>query len=462
MRATIAQPTITEVAGSAPSRATKWQALIAPAVLLAAGGLAYLSLVASRQPFTDADLQISRRIQSLDFPGMGPILSFFNGLTDPEIALPIWFLTMVFLVLRGRPLEAVAVFMVIGLMVGDNLLSRVVDRPLPGPELGQIVKVSRSALFPSGHVTGAVGLYGLLSFLTLANVRQGPVRILVPTLAVLIIAMVSLGRIYEAAHWPSDVLGSYLWGFIGVVGISWIYISVKEDRSPLPRLRRKEPVPEALDGVRIARSIASTVYLDAQAGTATKEYRPPWPVRALYWLAFQAPFPYQHRKEALEAAAAKRKIAGLLTRYRFGYDMVAPVRETRNGGSEYRFVTEFVQGDSPGSNGEIAGTLDEVSSFFQEAGLPTWQVAPGNPHAASNFIRTPQDDLMIIDLESALVSLSYPWKQLHAALRDGNFPNFDDVDFVRLHSYTRDHDQELQESLGTTGLAELEGAIASA
>ena len=215
-------------------------------------------------------------------------------------------------------------------------MSVVVSRPAPSPELSSVVGFSLGSTFPSGHVIGAVAFYGLLAFLTLKNVRGGPMRVVVPALSILIIGLASVGRVYTSAHWPSDILGSYLFAFIGVVAIASVYTSVKEDRFHMPSLGRKQP-KAAPSGVKIARSIASVVYLDEAAGTAAKEYRPPSVVRILHRLAFQAPFAYQRNRAALEAAAAKRKIAGLLTRHQYGQDMVVPVLEIRNVEDNYQF-----------------------------------------------------------------------------------------------------------------------------
>jgi len=431
-------------------------------VLLAVVGLAYLALVASQQAFSDIDLQIARWVRSLDLPGLDAVFRAVNAFTDAHMAIALWMFAGAFFVLRGRPLEAIAIFLISGLWVGDALMSVLVDRPSPPPELVSVVEFSRSASFPSGHVTGAVSFYGLLTFLTLKNVRRGRLRVVVPALSVVVIGLASLGRVYASAHWPSDILGSYLFGSLGILAIAWLYSRGKEDRLRRPRLRRKRPVPGVCNGVKRAHSIASTVYLDPQAGTASKTYHPPLPVRALYRLAFQAPFPYQHKRESLEAAAAKRVIVGRLSQHWFGRDMVAQVHEIRNGENGYQFVTEFVAGVPPASNQEIDGTLTELYARFQEVGLPTWQIAPGNPHAYSNFVRTRQGGLKIIDLESALVSPSYPWQELRGAVRDGNFPVFDDVDFVKLRGYVRNHAPALMQSLGRVGLAELEQAIEDA
>ena len=63
--------------------------------------------------------------------------------------------------------------------------------------------------------------------------------------------------------------------------------------------------------VVIAHSISSTVHLDFRQGVAHKTYSAPGWVRALYRVAFQAPFPYESNRDAMDAAAARRTIAGV-------------------------------------------------------------------------------------------------------------------------------------------------------
>ena len=185
--------------------------------LLAVVGLAFLAVLASQQAYSHADLQIAQWVKGLDFPGLRATLSVVNALTDAPMAITLWMIAGAFFVLRGRPLEAVAVFLISGLWIGDALMSIVVARPAPSAELSPVVGFSLGSSFPSGHVTGAVAFYGLMTFLTLTNVRRGHLRVVVPALSVLIVGMASLGRVYASAHWPSDILGSYLFALIGVV-----------------------------------------------------------------------------------------------------------------------------------------------------------------------------------------------------------------------------------------------------
>ena len=87
---------------------------------------------------------------------------------------------------------------------------------------------------------------------------------------------------------------------------------------------------------------------------------------------------------------------------------------------------------------------------------------PGEPHAYSNFIRNPQGELKLIDLESSLVSFSVPFTQLLAYVRDGNFPAFDDADFVKLRRYLETNHDALVDSLGAVDAYELEVAVNTA
>ncbi len=434
------------------------------AILLAFASLVALAVLASAQNPLDLDVKIAGWVQGLEFPGLHAATRAVNIITGAPMAISLWFVTMAFFVLKGRPVEAVAVFMICGLWIANDFVGIVVQRPSPSAELNGVVEFTRTASgsFPSGHAVGAVAYYGLITFITLSSVKCGHLRFTFPAFALAIIVLTPIARIYAGAHWPTDVLGSYLIGFMGVAGIAWFYTNVKLDTLHIPRPRGKKPETMVTDGFTVAGSIAGKVYLDWKAGTATKEYNPPLPVRALYWIAFQAPFPYQVRKDSLEAAAAKRKIVGLLTKHRFGYDMMAAVHRIEKSENGYRFVTELIQGVEPESNGEVEDLLNEMYSSFQEAGMPTWQIAPGNPHAYSNFIRRPNGELKLIDLESALVSTSYPWKELRAALRDGNFPTFDDVDFVQLRADVSAQAGQLTDPLGMEGLQELNQSIDAA
>jgi hypothetical protein len=196
-------------------------------------------------------------------------------------------------------------------------------------------------------------------------------------------------------------------------------------------------------------SISSSVELDFAHGLAHKIYHPRRYVRLLYWLAFQAPFPYVENHAALEAARQRRVIVDLLARYWFGHDLVADVVDVQDvpaGGHD--FVTELVKGKEPPHKKRVWRFLKQLDERFVEAGLPTWQVTPYNPHAITNFIETKEGTYRIIDLESSLVAFLYPVSAILRLIRAGIFPSFDDIDVNRLRAYVLDNSVRIQESLG--------------
>ena len=246
------------------------------------------------------------------------------------------------------------------------------------------------------------------------------------------ILAVGFARMYEQAHWPSDVAGGYLLGSLWLLLLIPFFLRVQRMSWPSALSQFEDLTVASCERCRVEKSIASRVVLDPDRGTATKTYRPPPVVRLLYWLAFQARFPYESNPEALHAAVYRRKIASLLTVHMFGKDLVAHVTSEGCNHGKCSFVTEFVPGEKVENDGPVREFLGQVSKTFAEAGLSVWQVNPRNPHAHTNLIRNPSGDLVIIDLESAVVTLMPSRGQWRSSLRQGNLPIFDDIDFGRL------------------------------
>ena len=74
--------------------------------------------------------------------------------------------------------------------------------------------------FPSGHMIGAVLFYGFLAVTVATQVNPWRWRALAPLLALLLVILVGLSRIYLGAHYLSDVLAA------AAAGLTWLAFSI--------------------------------------------------------------------------------------------------------------------------------------------------------------------------------------------------------------------------------------------
>ncbi len=78
--------------------------------------------------------------------------------------------------------------------------------------------VSNSASFPSGHTLISVSVYGFMIILLWRSKLHKAIRIIGTTVLGLIIFSVAVSRVYLGVHYPTDVIGSFLFG------IGWLAI----------------------------------------------------------------------------------------------------------------------------------------------------------------------------------------------------------------------------------------------
>ena len=96
------------------------------------------------------------------------------------------------------------------------------DYPLPG-----------SPSFPSGHALYAASVFGGLAVLLTARIRSLLLQLAIWFLAISLILLVGVSRVYLGVHYPSDVLAGY------TIGIIWVTAVAFGDRLARHRRRRR-------------------------------------------------------------------------------------------------------------------------------------------------------------------------------------------------------------------------------
>ena len=147
-------------------------------------------------------------VRDVDLPGLGRASSVLSEVTDRPGAAIGGCAALAVLLITGRSRAAwrlgiVLAMAAIAVVIADATMGNIVGHTRPsGFEGGNS--------FPSGHVTGMTIVFGGLAyFLVSGGVRRARRAVLLGALVVLELA-VGFSRMFENAHWPSDVAGGYL------------------------------------------------------------------------------------------------------------------------------------------------------------------------------------------------------------------------------------------------------------
>ena len=430
-----------------------------PAALTFATAAGMLTTDALIHEHSRLDIWAINQVQRFDAPHLEDAITVVSTLTSSTWAIALWALTVVVLVAaRWWVAAAAAMTLPFGGLLNHIIGEYVVGRTRPDPDLvTRTVPDIHAASFPSGHVMGAVMLYGLI-FVVAGRIRNRVARIALRSVMVTIIASVGFARVWEGAHWPTDVLGAYAFGGFLLVLLAAVYHRVDSAVGRLPLVRAGE-VPH--DETRAhAHALTSTVRFDDE--TVTKIYNPGIMPRALYWLAFQAAFPYERNRAAALAAQERRNLAAMLTEYWYGAPRVARLVTVTNEGDRLGLVSERIDGVEPRDEHAARSFLRDLRSRFDDAGLPTWQIDPRQPRAVDNLLETPDGRYMIVDLESGLVSplaSRVAWRRAFGARQT---PMFDTVFFDVTRGYVAAEAETIRERLGDDWLAQLESRVDAA
>ena len=192
--------------------------VVVMAIILTAGALV--------QDYFVGDLVVSRAVQSVTLSPWDEIMEYATFMGKSFILIAIALATASWAMWRKQRTEALFVMGALASTAVNPVLKVLVNRPRPTDDLVWVWRDFGGLGFPSGHAFSAIVLFGMLFYLApyLINWKSGVVLIRVLTLA--LIFLIGVSRVYLGAHWASDVLGGYAYGFMTLTlliqGLSWV------------------------------------------------------------------------------------------------------------------------------------------------------------------------------------------------------------------------------------------------
>jgi undecaprenyl-diphosphatase len=180
-----------------------------------------LSAGASATPYYRGDITIARAVQAADDPPMAALVRGVSVLGDTLPTLLLGAVLVAGLVLTRRGNLAAFYLLAHAARSVSDLIKWAVARPRPSASLVAVTDYRPDTSFPSGHALSALLVYGAIMVLVEYLPLPRGVQRLVQALCLVIIVLAGWARVYTGAHWPSDVLGGYLWGAVVLTALVW-------------------------------------------------------------------------------------------------------------------------------------------------------------------------------------------------------------------------------------------------
>jgi undecaprenyl-diphosphatase len=211
------------------SQMRSWRFEVGLLIVIGLAGL--LTWLARTIAYFPLDVELTRDLQAIQNPWLEAFLRAVAWIGFPPQS-NIIFGTMILAIFLVRlRLEAVmTLFAAAGSAGLWFMLAPLVDRPRPSPEMVRVALELPTGGFPSGHVLNLTAIFGFLIYLTIVLLSDVRWRALLVALLAVPITTVGVARVYDGAHWPSDVLGGYLIGGI------WLGLTIQIYRWAKARL----------------------------------------------------------------------------------------------------------------------------------------------------------------------------------------------------------------------------------
>lgn len=177
-----------------------------------------LSFVATGTGVLPGDIPTTLFVQTHIPAQAAWFFEFVNWVGTSVVAALISTLVGLLLLALRQPIAAAMVLLTFPLRVSNAVLKAFFESPRPTEAVVSITEFPGGFGFPSGHVMGATLLYGMLFILAPQLTARRFLRLAIQIAAVVMMILAGISRIYVGAHWPSDVIGGYLWGVVVLLG----------------------------------------------------------------------------------------------------------------------------------------------------------------------------------------------------------------------------------------------------
>lgn len=140
------------------------------------------------------------------------IMRFISLMGSGGFLLPLMAMVVSYTLIKKRYYESkLLLISTLGSYLLNHLLKQFFQRTRP---LKYFLVNQGGFSFPSGHSMVTMTLYSTIAFLLVKSMDDSRKKTLIHIIASTMILLMGISRIYLGVHWPTDVIGGYLIGYI--------------------------------------------------------------------------------------------------------------------------------------------------------------------------------------------------------------------------------------------------------
>lgn len=157
------------------------------------------------------DVRLARWIQGRDWPGIDPLTEAANWSMRTVPFAVAALIVLGGLIWQRWWVEAVVLIAACLTTQLSNLMKELFESPRPTPDLIQVRERAETFGFPGGRASNAVLVVGALAWIIGRHIESRSLRAAIWCATGFWIVLTGVARIWVGAHWPSDILGAWLW-----------------------------------------------------------------------------------------------------------------------------------------------------------------------------------------------------------------------------------------------------------
>jgi len=205
--------------------------VLVPALVL----LGALTAGATFQSHFVGDLYLTRNFQNLTIAPWANIMQTASVIGSAPVIVAAISSTILWLLVRGQKGECLLVFGAVLSLPIVSVVKNLVGRHRPTEDLVRVWHDLDSLSFPSGHAFTAVVIFGMLFYIAPFLVRSKNAVAVIRVASVTMIGLIGMSRVYLGAHWPSDVIGGFLYGGLALGFLIYLH-TWHAERTKVPEI----------------------------------------------------------------------------------------------------------------------------------------------------------------------------------------------------------------------------------